>query len=190
MFSALGQIILGRPREAESTDARLGIRRHDPDQERRRKKEGEADGPSAFDTDDSATVSVEALRLFLENFLASLQTGAVEDAPQMASAEIEMPPAPQRNAPRENSPVAGQAAQAASAYQSSARATEKNADAPSAGAMPAIKLEAHEVRSIHSLLDDLTEISGHGVEFLTIGRSDTFLHSLEEAVQKIKNPEA
>jgi hypothetical protein len=72
MFSNFGNIFITRPRHAESTDTRLGIRRHDPEQEGRKKKDGERENEAIFDTDDSATVTVEALRIFLENFLKSL----------------------------------------------------------------------------------------------------------------------
>ena len=71
MFSTIGRIFSNQPpRQAENTDTRQDIQRHDPDFERRRKKrQSEKEEPFP---EDGATVSVEALRIFLENFLKSL----------------------------------------------------------------------------------------------------------------------
>jgi len=44
MFSNIGGIFTQKPREAENTDTRLGIRRQEPEQEGRKKKKDEG-GP-------------------------------------------------------------------------------------------------------------------------------------------------
>lgn len=79
MFSTIGNIFSGeqKPREAENSDTRLDIKRHDPDQERKKKDDSSEDDVNAFLKEDSATVSTDSLFVFLENFLeAQLQKQA------------------------------------------------------------------------------------------------------------------
>ncbi|MGB4107484.1 MAG: hypothetical protein WBK55_06785 [Alphaproteobacteria bacterium] len=183
MFSNFGSIFNIRPRHAENTDARLDIRRHDPDQERRRKKDSEVQNNPGFETDDNATVTVEALRVFLLNFLESLQapaTGAATSAKISPEAETHVPETPAH--------TDGEAAKAADAYR---HAAQKKHHAPvtppPAQAAPAIELAADDVRAIHRLLADLGPLAERGIEYLTIERGKSFLASLTAAVEKAKN---
>ena len=181
MFSALGNIILGKPRQAENADTRQDIRRHDPEQEQRRKKEGSAQDSPFADMQDDATVSIEALRLFLENFLKGLQN---ENATENTGAQYAMPSAALA------APIPVQNAQAINAYQSGALTAAKPAPTPAAApienAEPAASLSSDEIRTIYKLMDDLQDLSERGIHYLHIERSDTFLHSLESAVAKIR----
>lgn len=179
MFSALGNIILGKPRQAENADTRLGIRRHDPEQEQKRKNENRDPSGGFADMQDDTTVSIAALRVFLENFLLSQQPE--ENAGNESPTELVMP------SPGQVAPVAARNSQALNAYQAGARTAAKPSAPVEAPAQPAApQLESHEIRSIHKLLEDLAGLSERGVEFLRIERSDTFLHSLEEAVARLK----
>lgn len=185
MFSNLGHIFFNRPRHAESADARLGIRRHDPDQDGRRKKEDGENSGSEFDRDDSATVTVEALRIFLENFLQSI-TPAAQNVEKNFSAQS----AGQNHQPRH---IDGETAKAVGAYGRTAQKNEhKNekpitptVSAPDTGA--ATGLNAGEIRAIHGLLADLPELTARGIEYITIERGESFLASLVNAVEKAKN---
>ncbi len=190
MFSTFGNIFVTRPRHAETTDTRQGIRRHDPDQESRRKKgEGET-SDALFDTDDSATVTVEALRIFLENFLKSLDVKKPENArtnPAVAEPQTspEIPTSPAQ-------PVDGEAAKAAGVYQHVAQKVDRTAAPPAPESMETapsadMLLAASDIRAIHKLLEDLKLLAARGIDYLTIERSDSFLNSLIAAVAKATN---
>lgn len=190
MFSNFGNLFITRPRQAEHTDTRLGIRRHEPEQEGRRKKDGEQKENPGFETDDNATVTIEALRVFLENFLVSLQ-------PQKSDGKTgggQKITAPQNHTP-ESSPGRphpdGEAAKAAGVYQHVAQKVDRTAPSATAHTQdetpPPVELAAADVRAIHQLLADLKPLGARGVEYLVIERSDSFLGSLIAAVEKAKN---
>jgi hypothetical protein len=181
MFSSFGNIFITKPRQAENADTRLGIRHHEPDQERR-KKEEKSEPVSVFDTDDSATVTVDALRAFLENFLKSM-TAEKKDGGKFVAPE--QPQAPQNSAPAHHD---GAAARAAGAYQHVAKKVDRTQtpEVPAdADATPL--LGAADIRTIYKLIEDLKPLSERGIEYLTIERSDSFLNSLVAAVEKAKN---
>jgi hypothetical protein len=181
MFN-LGNIFITRPREAESTDTRQGIRRHETDQEQRKKGERE-EKPEAFDTDDSATVTIDALRVFLENFLKSIETQKTDGGKFRA----DISPQAEKDSPAQNTaPVNVQAAAAAGAYQHVAQKVDKTASPTMSDENAAPILGAADVRTIHQLLADLKPLSERGIEYLTIERSDSFLGSLVAAVAKVK----
>lgn len=190
MFSNLAQILATRPRHAENADARLDIRRHDPDQEKKHKDE-EEEKKIGFDTYDNAVVSVDALRVFLENFLASLATPGARNLnnantalpAQNFSSETQLPETPQEK------PHSAEASRAANVYQLGA----KTAPRPRADVAPVQNnvnpdseniLPNEEVRIIHGLLRDITVLQARGIEYLTIEKEDTFLASLAAAVKK------
>jgi hypothetical protein len=184
MFSNLAQIT-AKPRHAENADTRHDIRRHDPEQEHRSKKE-KGEGHSTFDTYDNAVVSIDALRMFLENFLKSLTTGSAGEnmnlPAQGFNAGNDNPEAPET--PR---PVDAQASRAASIYQTGAKTAPRThmpvGKAPEQG--PAIENE--DVRRIHGLLRDTAVLLSRGIEYLTIEQRETFLDSLAAAVTKALN---
>ncbi len=183
MFSnAVGNIF--KPREAETTDTKLGIRRHDPDQEGRKKKKSEEDEPTLFSEEDDATVSIEALRVFLDNFLRSLDEAAGEAKTGGGEQQAAHNQNVETTGPQAHG---GEAAQAASAYQATAQATSQGShfdSAPTPGADTA--LESHEMRTIHTLLADLKALSERGVQNLRIERGESFLQSLSAATEKAK----
>jgi hypothetical protein len=185
MFSVLGNIFPVQPRQAENADTRLDIKRHDPDQERR-KKEGKEDDKQHFDTADNATVSIEALHSFLVNFLKSQEEETKTPENKNLFAEEISPPSETTPPPP---PVASQNAKAASAYQTTAQKTSgrsfssENTDAIA----QALHLGAAEIRTIHILLEDLKSLSTRNIEYITIERSTTFLQSLVDGVARAKN---
>ena len=181
MFTAIGNIIGQQPRHAESSDTRQDIQRHDPDHERRRRKKQFSEEDLLGDTD-GATIAVEALNIFLENFLKTLGEQSKQQFQKHAhnpEAKISENTNPQ---PRKS----GQAAYAANAYQSMADTQKKTSlleDIPVEDA-PTIALEAGEVRKIHALLEDLKILRKKNIEYIRIERSESFLQSLTNAVQK------
>jgi hypothetical protein len=185
MFSNFGNLFITRSRQAEHADTRLDIRRHDPDQEGRRKKDDTQKENSGFETDDNATVTVEALRVFLENFLVSLQPQKSDGGNKIIAPQNHVP----ESAARPHTD--GEAAKAAGVYQHVAQKVDREAkhtashthdDTP-----PPVELAAADIRTIHQLLADLKPLTERGIEYLVIERSDSFLGSLVAAVEKAKN---
>jgi hypothetical protein len=185
MFSNLAHILAARPRLAENADARLDIKRHDPDQEERKKKDGEEENKPRFDTYDNAVVSVDALRVFLENFLTSLG-----GAPTTPGTEERVALSTQGFGNSEGvhpgeqgtRPVSAQASHAANVYKTGAK-TARPEIAPAPKATEPM-LENEDVRLIYRLIGDAVVLRSRGIEYLTIERSDTFLTSLAAAVDK------
>lgn len=174
MFSNFGNLFITRSRQAEHADTRLDIRRHDPDQEGRRKKDDTQKENSGFETDDNATVTVEALRVFLENFLVSLQPQKSDGGQKIIAPQNHAP----KSAPRTHTD--GEASRAAGVYQHVAQKVDRTAPPP-------VELAAADIRTIHQLLADLKPLTERGIEYLVIERSDSFLGSLVAAVEKAKN---
>lgn len=178
--------ITGRPRETDPSDTRQDIRRHDPEQERKKQPRPEKEKLS-FDIGDSASVSVEALRLFLENFLRSLE----KDASAKTAAKIPAAPAQPQQTPPPTPPAQGRAARAASAYRHVGNANRATSILDAAGAgdetAPAISLPASEVRTIHRLLEDLKILAAADVQQITVERGESFLQSLVNAVETAKS---
>lgn len=181
MFSSFSNIFFNKPRETESTDARLGIRQHEIDKDGGRKKEKEDTDQLHFNTEDSATVTVEALRVFLENFLKSLEQ---QDKNKPQTTAISTP---------DKSPaVTGESARAAGAYQNAARTSPATTEIQQQPAeeivvTPIESLPSEDIRKIHALLANLTILVEKKIEYITIERSDSFLNSLTEAVEKAIN---
>lgn len=184
MFSSVSNIFSVKPREAESADTRLGIRRHDPDQERSKKKSKDEEEKVFFNDGDEATVSVEALQIFLENFLRSLlQTAGTPAAPVARTRQAPDVVSTNTNAGMRD----GAAAYAASAYRQASFSARNKSYFDSAPVQnDAIGLESHEVRTIYSLLSDLNILAQQNVKTLHIERGGTFLQSLVAAVEKGK----
>ncbi|MCF8495982.1 MAG: hypothetical protein K9G62_04860 [Alphaproteobacteria bacterium] len=176
MFSALGNIFPELLRRVENVDTRLDIRRHDPDQEGRRGKDDHAPEDSS-EPEDRATMSLEALGLFLENFIKTLETKSPSGHTDSSSSMPESMAVPRASSSR--------AARAAQAYQHAAEATAPSGslESPVLEESPPA-LESEEIRALYSILVDVKLLRERGVDVLTIERSDTFLNSLRSAVDK------
>lgn len=182
MFTNLNQIPGMAPRHAENADTRQEIKRHDPDQERRKQEEKENEIQNPLDGEDHAVVTISALRVFLENFLKSLEaTGGQSAAPVQNVA-----PTPQSQAPQNFSGGDMAASKAAQAYKSTARVTEGPQFDNQAGAATQSILGGEDIRTIHALLGDLATLAARNIEYLQIEKNESFLQSLVAAVAKLK----
>ncbi len=174
-----------QPRHAENADARLDIRRQDPD-EKRRKGEKEEDSKDPLEQEDKTSVSLSALQAFLKNFLKSLEDSPSEQKNDASPAHISKALNAQAKAPHSQ-----KATKAQNAYATAARTTTPENDFSAKEAQKAassLGLSSEEVRTIHTLLEDLEALSKQGIINLEIQRSSTFLQSLVSAVEKTKEP--
>ncbi len=185
MFSQLGPLFKTTLRQAESADTRLEIRREEKENPGKKRDEQDAADNTGDLWEDSTSVSVEALRTFLIEFLK----GRGEDVPEarVSAAEENIyagitPPPPLR-------PASPMAAKAVKAYASTAGQNHHPAPPP---VMPeqteetvdlADLLKADELRTIHALIHELDLLSRKGVQTLTIEKAETFLESLVQAVR-------
>lgn len=193
MFSEINKLY-GRPnRHAESADTRKDIKRHDPDIPTRVDDE-ETRKPFA-DLQDDASVSVEALRAFLQNFVAGKTPPPPQNEPQPEMVKItpnaesdtnetETAPAPEP-LPSPIPDIDPKTKAAMAAYRARSGAP---APTPPASRSPQIDaavdmLGAEDVREIYSLLDDLKTLSDRGVQTLTIVPRATFLDGLRDAAR-------
>ena len=187
MFSNLAQIVT-KPRHAENTDARLDIRRHDPEQEQGSKKDKREKGET-FDTYDNAVVSIDALRVFLQNFLESLTSKSGDENVSLSAQGFNTRFNADNDNPAEDEaprPLDAQASRAASIYQTGAK-TAPRKYIPVTQAPEGPLLENEDVRRIHGLLRDTAVLTSRGVEYLTIEQRETFLDSLAAAVAQALN---
>lgn len=184
MFYSIGNIFTREPRQAEQTDTRQAIQRHDPEFERPSQQQRE-DAAEEFG-EDSAFVSVDALSIFLKNFVkeqtAHAEQGAHEQPLVDTPAETQTPTsgeAPQNIA----------AAQAASAYQTTSQVQKHEnvlIETTDAAQGPSFDLSSEDVRAINILLDDLNDLKNARIETLKIERASSFLESLKASVAKAK----
>ncbi|MCC7305367.1 MAG: hypothetical protein IT558_03800 [Alphaproteobacteria bacterium] len=179
MFSNLVQIFTPQPRQAESSNTRLEIRRHDPDQERRRRPKQEEEEKVRFNTYDNATVNVESLRVFLENFLKSLEKKESQNfIPDQGRGEEVQASSGLKN-------FHGESAVAAGAYRAAARTSPvASARAPGSPEAEQALLGNEDVRTIYALLRDIETLKSRRIDYLYIERGDTFLASLADAVRR------
>jgi len=181
MVSTFGNISLSTRRLAENADARLEIRRHDPDQQGNSRQKDEEDPKAAFDTYDNTVISIDSLRIFLENFLKSLyqKPEAVQN-----TAEISIETGISESAGK---PVSAQASRAAGLYQSAARTVRTPVlSTPTAPTPAESGVGNDEIRTIHRLLGEIAILQARKIEYVTIERGETFLGSLAAAIAKAK----
>ncbi|MCB1532249.1 MAG: hypothetical protein KDJ35_05200 [Alphaproteobacteria bacterium] len=190
MFYTLGKILSQTPRQAEQTDTRQEIRRHDPDQQRRKKGETE-DEAELLALEDDTTVSITALRAFLQEFLKSLPPEQREGESQDGNQEN----MPEKDTPKmghdfnKERPVNGAMAQATGAYKTAAQSGHEDTKFKKGSAQETAEnlgLDGSEIRTIHTLINDLKALSAQGYEELVLERNATFLQSLVAAVDKLK----
>lgn len=172
-FAGIGNILR---RHTENADSRFDIRRHEPEQERRRKKDDRDAEKIRFDIYDNATVSVEALRVFLENFLKSLSSKSFSE-------NLSLGNPPGQDSPASESPVSAQASHAARQYRTAAETAPKK-PAPAGPAVGQELLSNEEVRAIYRILENISLLQVRRIDYLTIEKGETFLASLDNAAQK------
>ncbi len=187
MFSNLGPLFKATLRQTEQADTRMSIRKDDPrDQGKRRGSEREENGDSDL-WEDSMGVSIESLRLFLTNFVEGKIAPAV-GAPSPAGAQTDSAPHTSL-APEVRPPQNTHTARAVHAYQSMAEKTggAYHAPPPAAPASDVDLLHAEDVRVIHILIADLKMLAEAGYDTLPLEKSDSFLHALQEGVERLKS---
>lgn len=183
-------------RQAEQTDARLGIRRDEKQEDGRRKEGGEEDSPSEASFDESRpVVSVAALIAFLEGLVQTLRMKAPPPPTPDYAVPAMLPPREAASSSEGKRGRISAPAHAASVYKSVAegrtrRPSEEGGDSvESSLAVPgqAEALSVEDIRMIHGLLEKLKTLRA---ETLTIGKAPTFLQSLSEAADRVKETES
>lgn len=191
MFSQLGPLFKTTLRQAESTDARLEIRREDKENDGKKKDEDQSAEDTSLLWEDSTSVSVEALRTFLIEFLKSRGDNVPEanvSATQNTSIMANL-------TPESRPPASPAAARALKAYTSNPGHNIYIPPAsvepePSGESMDLVDLlKADELRTMHALISELDLLARKGVQTLIIEKADSFLESLVQAVrlEKSKN---
>ncbi len=171
-------------RRTEETDARLHIRRDESRGQEKGKKGPESGEYTPLSWEDSATVSVAALKAFLQTLLqGTLPEEKDTSFPHSFSPEKEKDSVSYR---------------AARAYQTTGRAVhDPNVEAqlpplPPAGggAAEAVSLGSDfsekDLVDVQKFVADLSELERLGVTDLTIQRSQTFLQGVRQAIEAAK----
>jgi hypothetical protein len=187
MFHALGQIFPPLlPRQAEQSDTRQDIQRHDPEFERRKKKPSAA--AAEEEGGEAPVVAVEALLEFLTAFVKN-------NPPVGTSQKIETESHNQAVQSDEDYSVAAAtttASRAASAYMNTARAPQRQhsvllqtSDAAGAGG-PEMTLSGADTRTVLALIAELKILRAAQIEQLQLEPAATFLQALVDATSKAK----
>ncbi len=188
MFSNLGGIFTNKPRQAEQTDTRQHIQRHDPDQQRRKSRDKNETEDAA--PEEGATIAVLALRDFLDKLVKSRR--AAPDTQNSAATQNTNETADNigSNSQTDQPAPSAHVAMATSAYQQTARSVEKSTvlleTTDSAANGPEFDLSAADTRTIQVLMNDLQILNDAGIEFIHIERAETFLQSLVNATNAAK----
>lgn len=190
MFSQLGPLFKTTFRQAESTDTRQDIKHYEKDDGRKKREQEDRQETSEF-WEDTTSVSTEALRTFLVNFLKTIP----EEADGRLSESA--PEAPEEKIQEYRAPKTSVTARALHAYQSMNEKTHTGSPPPrpepenmpdtAQSADGVSLLPGSDVRIIHTLIDDLKTLSEGGLETLTIQKADSFLDSLVTAVNLEKS---
>lgn len=184
MFSQLGPLFKTTFRQAESSDARMGIRQEEHKGRKNQSEDDDAGHSSSELWDDSIAVSISALKSFLVEFL---KTKGVAGTEFFHTEEDASPYA--GLTPEKKSPVSPVAARAVKAY----GAMAQYAPDPQPAQQPVTRIEAsqeytadsmasEDVRTIYMLIKDLEGLQAAGIEMLQLEKAETFLKSLVDAV--------
>lgn len=183
MLSQLGSVFKTTFRQAESTDARLEIRREEKENNGKKKDAKKDADDDAVLWEDSMTVSVIALHTFLLEFLKSHGAPLPQEEQVILDTAVsdyhEVRP-----------PVSSVAARAVKAYTAMAPAQPSSMSSasvePSAPVNSDDLLSAEEIRAVHILIADVDGLTKAGVQTVNITIIGTFLESLIEAVRLTK----
>lgn len=179
MFSGLGQILKPAIRQAEETDAHLYLQKQDRDQNRK-KRDQKTDKDDYFDTEDRASVSVDALYTFIANMIAeSHDTGETikteGDKPLHDTAPTQNPAQPSQNA---------QTAKAAGAYAHAAETINTSAPLPQTDRSNKTTDSKNEL--LYDLLKEIKILKARNIQEIYIEKADTFQESLINAIMHAK----
>jgi hypothetical protein len=163
---------------AEQSDSRQEMIRHDPEQERQKKKGKFKEARSIFG-DDLANVSVATLDIFLKNILVDFTDKPGDEKDPVAVS----PPAGQSENP--NAAAAGAYARTA-AYDSAPHAPppEPESAADPEESLQHPTLSSQDVQLVYRLQKDIDELKRRGIESVRFEENGSFLESLEQAVKK------
>lgn len=171
------------PRLAEKADTRQDIRRQEEQDGRKKGGGGRDDEDESGQGEDSAVVSVQALKVFLETMVAA---SSAPDKVQAAAPSADLPPGGGEAGtvpPLSRSA----AARAARAYGRGAGQDHRPvAVTEGQPPLPALNLTTEETEIIAALADDLAFLEKAGVEALHIRPGDGFLRSLAAAAAAAK----
>lgn len=169
-------------RQAESADTRLGIRRDEKHEQNKKDHPEKEEEDESLLWNDSTTVSVEALKTFLNEFL---KTKNIEPETQASGTSQEDTYRPEPLKP--TTTIAARAMKAYGSYVDHEPAVPpvEPQEQETPEDLSAL-LRTDEVRTMYGLIRELTALHNRGVEFLTIGKADTFLEALVIAVENEK----
>lgn len=179
MYSRLDSIFKANLRDTKSADSWLGIRREDMEEDGRKKKNHDDDQEkSTLWDDDKTTVSVVALKSFLKNMIESAKDSA--EPPEQTKAPTTKKSDEEKLPPKRDKAI--------NAYQNTAQLTEPEQYDHAAGqkTQAGIDLTADELRTIHTLIQDLETLQKNDIEQLVIHRSDSFLQGMADAARRAK----
>ncbi len=184
MFSQLGPLFKTTFRKAESNDTRQNIPHDERDKGRKKREELEKEEEKLDLWEENPSVTVDALRTFLIDFLKTLP--GAEDSALVQSTQT---PSSTSSRPLEKTrPTSTRNAKAVRAYQAMA-AKSQNQQTPKEPPEETRKeptadlLESQELRDIHKLIEDLDKLKNRGVTTLHIHKADSFVDSLTNAVR-------
>lgn len=181
MFSKLGTTIPPFLRQAESTDTHQYIRRHERDQGRR--KNFENHDADADNYDDEASVSVEALLLFLESMASATghktHKATISNEHEIAHNKATSPASP--------------SLYAAHAYAHAAKTSPVSSSEAATPSYPPDQATIQTTDSagntlITDLITEVRALKDSGVKMLYIERGDSFADSLFQAIEKARTP--
>jgi hypothetical protein len=198
-----------QPRQAETSDTRQAIQRHDPDYERRKRRRDQEQDVGEGALEDRTEVSIEALQAFLADFVRAhkirKQTQQTqpfdvlsEKAAQFSASQTASYLASERPAYARDKVANSDAAKAAGAYAQGARLGSSYAARPLTGALSALSMSerqheqissdlgisAVDTQRIQDLLKRLRSLKKEGVQALMIGRQASLLDAVEHAINQ------
>lgn len=165
MVSRLDALFRTTFRTTEQTDTWLGIKRDDPQHERKKHDRRDEPDDGIFGEDD-ASLSLQALKGFLTMLLAQAQGKSPETAPVPAQADGSVP-------------AQNMAQRASAAYQNTAQhGMPPVPPAPAQDTVPPMALSAVEIEKIQRLLAALKTLEARGATSIPLLPGETFLDSL------------
>ncbi len=191
MFSQLGPVFKTMFRQAEAADTRLGIKKDEKHDEGHKDSAEEHASETRDLWEDSAGVTVEALLVFLKDYLKNngVSSFSNKSRPQVQEENAAVIDSAIFTAQSSSAipPVTAQAARAVQAY--SRQSTEAAAPLPPPASDHVTMTEAltaEDVRTVYVLIEDLEMLQTRGIQAVSIERADTFLGSLIKAVSIAK----
>jgi hypothetical protein len=175
MFTTVQQMMgLGKPREAESADTRMGLLRRTEDQGRKKQNNNDqVERQKIYDYEQS-TISVQSALLFLEGFLEARLDTFFQDEDSVSKTE--------NRKSWLNPLVSNQNTSVANKAYRHAAEISGQSDAKVGKAFK----KSEELRAIYQLIQDLRWLSDNGTEYLKIDTDSSFLEAISQAIAQLK----